>query len=34
MIHFFGTLDTKVFAVQTVNELTPETSRQTTMAFW
>ena len=25
MIHFFGTLDTKVFAVQTVNELTPET---------
>ncbi len=24
MIHFFGTLDTKVFAVQTVNELTPE----------
>jgi len=25
MIHFFGTLDTKVFAVQTVNELTTET---------
>ena len=25
MIHFFGTLDTTIFAVQTVNDLTPET---------
>ena len=23
MIHFFGSLDTKVFAVQTVNDFTP-----------
>ena len=33
MIHFFGTLDTTIFAVQTVNDLTPETTTKLKWLF-
>ena len=33
MIHFFGNLDTKVFAVQTVNDITYETSAKLKWLF-